>query len=133
MAKKKILNNKDSSFRSFLMSGLRRLSRFWEPARLCLQSARIARGMYQCKICSTIVGTKEIKVDHINPVIPIEGFKNWDVVIERLFCEQEGFQAICKVCHDKKTKIENDKRKAWRKEMAVLKCYQRRKKNETNS
>lgn len=133
MTKKKIKSTKDSSFRSFLMSGLRRLSRFWQPAKVCLGKARISRGVYQCNMCKTVVGAKEIKVDHIEPVIPIEGFESWDIVIERLFCEEDGFQAICKTCHDSKTQIENNKRKAWRKEKAVLKSFQKRKKNETNS
>jgi 5-methylcytosine-specific restriction endonuclease McrA len=122
----KIKSTKDSRFRSFLMSALRRASRFWSPARECLGRARIARGMYKCENCSKVVGTKEIKIDHIDPVIPISGFEKWDEVIERLFCEEDGFQAICKECHDIKTKKENSDRKALRKEKAVLKSYKKR-------
>ena len=122
----KIKSTKDSRFRSFLMSALRKVSRFWAPARVCLSNARIARGMYKCQLCSAVVGHKEIKIDHINPVIPVEGFKNWDEVVERLFCEEDGFQAICKTCHDEKTKKENDQRKAFRKEKAVLGYYKKK-------
>jgi 5-methylcytosine-specific restriction endonuclease McrA len=108
------------------MSVLRKASRFWAPARECLTKARIARGMYKCQSCSAVVGNKEIKIDHIDPVIPIEGFQTWDDVINRLFCEEDGYQAICKKCHDEKTKKENTQRKAFRKEKAVLGYYKRK-------
>jgi 5-methylcytosine-specific restriction endonuclease McrA len=119
----KITSPNHKKFRSWLMSGLRKISRFWEPARECLKKARIARGMYTCNMCKQIVGAKEIKIDHINPVIPIDGFKDWDDVVKRLFCEEDGFQAICKPCHDTKTKEENSKRKILKKEKAVIKYF----------
>ncbi len=44
--------------------------------------------------------------DHINPVVdPNVGRKSWDEYIERMFIET-GWQAICKECHDVKTKEE---------------------------
>ena len=136
MKKKKhklvLLSINDSGFRTFLMSGLRRMSRFWEPAKNVITKARIARGMYQCSSCSKIVGHKEIKADHINPVVPVDGFTDWNDIIARMFCEESGFQALCKECHDIKTKKENDQRKSWRKERAVLRSYKKsmEKKNE---
>jgi hypothetical protein len=46
-------------------------------------------------------------VDHIDPVIdPAVGFVSWDTVIERLFCEVEGFQVLCWACHHAKTNEE---------------------------
>lgn len=119
----KITSPNHKKFRSWLMSGLRKISRFWEPAKECLRKARIARGMYTCNMCKKVTQTREIKIDHINPVIPVEGFKDWDDVVKRLFCEEDGFQAICKECHDIKTKSENDKRKSFKKEKAVLQSY----------
>jgi len=68
-------------------------------------------------------------VDHIDPVIPINGFETWDEVINRLFCEVEGYQAICKTCHDDKTKKENDKRRAIKKEKAILNYNERKRKS----
>ncbi len=110
------------------MSALRRISRFWSPARECLAKARLSRGVYECQLCKKVVNNKQIKIDHIDPVIPIEGFQNWDHVINRLFCEADGFQAICKECHDEKTKKENAQRKVLRKEKSVLGYYEKRKK-----
>lgn len=128
----KLKSSKDKRFRSFLMSALRKASRFWSPATECLQKARIDRGIYKCAICSKIFPAKEMRADHIDPVIPINGFETWDEVIHRLFCEVEGFQAICKGCHDEKTKAENAQRRAIKKEKAILNynVRKRRSKNE---
>lgn len=125
----KLKSTKDKRFRSFLMSALRKASRFWSPARECLQNARLERGIYKCKLCSKVVSSKDIKVDHIDPVIPINGFETWDEVINRLFCEVEGYQAICKTCHDDKTKKENDQRRAIKKEKAILNYNERKRKS----
>lgn len=116
----KMKSNKDRRFRTYLMSVLRKASRFWNPARECLKNARLHRGIYKCAICESQVGPKEIKIDHINPVIPVEGFESWDQVVDRLFCELEGYQAICKTCHDAKTLAENELRKVCRKEKKVV-------------
>jgi 5-methylcytosine-specific restriction endonuclease McrA len=71
-----------------------------------------------------------MKKDHIDPVVPLSGFSSWDDIIRRLFVGEDGWQAICVTCHDKKTKEENDKRKALRKEKAVLKYFKKRVKEE---
>lgn len=102
------------------MAVLRKASRFWSPARECLVKARVSRGVYKCSKCSAEVGPKNIKIDHIDPVIPVSGFKDWDDVIHRLFCEVSGYQALCKECHDLKTKNENDERKKLKKENCVV-------------
>jgi predicted transcriptional regulator len=57
--------------------------------------------------------------DHIHPVVPIDGFTgekhldyNWNELIQRLFCEEDGLQALCKQCHKGcKTKKERELRK----------------------
>lgn len=130
MAKKKkdnpIRSTKDSRFRSFLMSVLRRASRFWRPSDVCIDKSRITRGSHTCAMCSGVFRRKDMKKDHIDPVVPIEGFSTWDEIIERLFVEEEGWQAICITCHDKKTKEENDKRKALRKEKAVIRYFKKK-------
>lgn len=127
MKKKKksepIMSTKDSRFRSFLMSHLRKASRFWKPSDVCITNSRVFRGGHTCAICKTIHKRKDMKKDHIEPVVPIGGFLSWDDIINRLFVEESGWQAICKECHEKKTKEENDKRKALRKEKAVLKYF----------
>lgn len=112
----------DPRFRSFLMSVLRRASRFWKPSNACIEKTKITRGSHICPICNKIFKRKEMKKDHINPVIPIEGFTLWDEVIRRMFVGEDGWQALCKSCHDKKTSEENEQRKVLRKNKSMLKC-----------
>jgi hypothetical protein len=57
--------------------------------------------------------------DHIEPVVPIGGFTgetylgyNWNELIKRLYCEADGFQALCKECHKLKTADERALRNA---------------------
>jgi hypothetical protein len=57
-----------------------------------------------------------MQADHIDPVIPLTGFDSWDGVIKRLYCEADGFQALCKACHKVKTKEEADERRRIKKE-----------------
>lgn len=54
-----------------------------------------------------------MEVDHIKPVVdPQEGFVSWDEFINRLFCEKDNLQALCKTCHKIKTAKEKKKRNA---------------------
>ena len=51
-------------------------------------------------------------VDHINPVVdPVDGHQGWDIYINRLFCETDNLQVLCKKCHDAKTLVEKHIRK----------------------
>ncbi len=54
----------------------------------------------------------QIHVDHIEPVVPIEGSISWYTYIQRLFFSGENnLQAICSTCHKAKTKEENAQRR----------------------
>lgn len=128
MAKKKkndnpISSTKDSRFRSFLMSHLRRASRFWRPSDVCIDKSKIVRGCHRCNICQNTFKRKDMKKDHKDPVVPVSGFTTWDDIIERLFVGEEGWQAICQECHTKKTKEENEQRKNLKKEKAVIRYF----------
>jgi 5-methylcytosine-specific restriction endonuclease McrA len=59
---------------------------------------------YQCAVCQTWTKSTAISVDHKVPVIDIsEGFVDWNVFVDRLFCGRDNLQSICDTCHDKKT------------------------------
>lgn len=130
MTKKKnkepIMSTSDPRFKSFLMAILRRASRFWKPSDICIEKTRISKGVHLCPSCNQIHKRKDMKKDHIDPVVPVTGFTSWDTIINRLFVSEEGWQALCVTCHDKKTKEENEKRKALKKEKAVLNYYKKR-------
>lgn len=107
--------NKEISLKTWLIPKLRRLSYMWPNRNLAKSIARVERGRYQCNSCKQIFGPKEIHMDHILPVVPVEGFQDLGNFVESLFCKVEGFQALCSVCHDQKTLAENLQRKLNKK------------------
>lgn len=66
---------------------------------------------YRCAMCSGEFVAKEVQVDHIEPVVdPTEGFVSWEAYIDRMFCEEENLQVLCKPCHKIKTAEERKER-----------------------
>ena len=118
MAKKKKIPNRVT----FSKGALRRASLGWPPISECRRLARVGRGEYLCAMCKGIFKDKECHVDHRDPVIDIiKGFTTWDDYINRLFCDVEGLDLLCKNCHESKTSHETHMRKwarAKRKEEA---------------
>lgn len=111
----------ESRYQSFIKSGLRTASVRWPPryttlAEACVgiktnpKTGRLAKH-YTCNGCKLEFPAKDVQVNHKEPVIPLTGFVSWDDVIERLFCEKDGLEVLCKPCHKIITKQENDKRK----------------------
>lgn len=112
----------EAQFYGYIKGALRKVSMYWKPAKEATDAARVSRGVYECAACSKHVpasvkattGKKAGKrvrnfhVDHIEPVIdPEKGFVGWDDLIERMFCEVDGFQILCGDCHAEKTAAEN--------------------------
>lgn len=111
MKKKKELNKK-----TWIITKLRRISLMWPPRSEAFKLARISRGIYQCAGCKGEFKRQELKADHINPVVDVKyGFEDWEVFIESLFCDVDGYQCLCGPCHDKKTEKEQKKRTILRK------------------
>lgn len=92
---------------NFTMQSLRRATYRWTFGHMAMGRQRLERGLYQCESCKGSFGPKEINKDHIEPVIPVTGFKSWDETIERMFVKSTGYQILCLTCHDNKTAIEN--------------------------
>lgn len=102
-------------FNSWMRNVLRKIFFQWRGRTEALQQARVGRGQYRCAGCLEIFPPKEIRVDHFNPVVdPKEGFVDWDVYIERLFCEGKNLQILCKPCHHLKTQAELEERRSYR-------------------
>jgi hypothetical protein len=110
-------------FNSFIKSALRQASNRWGPKASIKKKARVERGMYRCEgykrsphVVPVSLGSgagrkNNVYVDHIRPIIDPElGFMSWDDVINRMFCEEEGLQVLCKACHDAKTADERAER-----------------------
>ena len=110
----------EARFNSFIKSLLRQGTRRWGPIHKVKAEARVSRGLYECKACKQHVGPtyrdgrkrkQNIFVDHIDPIIdPAVGFTTWDECIQRMFCEADNLQVLCKECHD--TKSEKEKQTA---------------------
>ena len=120
-----------AKFNSFIKNNLRSATRKWAPIQKCKKRAHVARGLYKCEGCGQEVPptifdedkrkrVKNIYVDHIIPIIdPAVGFTTWDSCIERMYCDSDNLQLLCKACHSEKSQEEIEvakKRRAASKE-----------------
>ena len=100
----------------FVISGLRRMSYKVPMRAAALSRARIKRGWYKCEVCGKIIKKSAIAIDHKLPIVPVNGWDNFDGYIKRLFCLPGEIQVICRTpCHLEKTKAETKERKKYRK------------------
>lgn len=112
----------EARFRTFIVSVLRAGSRKWPPKYQVLNEAKTEKKVntktkrmgqhFQCAACAKDFPSSQVQVDHIEPIVSTEdGFTSWKDFIERLYCEKENLQVLCKPCHSLKTKKERDARK----------------------
>lgn len=115
MKKKRPLPTTDAEFQAylkrFIIASLRRATLYWPYRNEALKAARIERGLYQCNICKGAFPKKEIRLDHVIPVVKLTGFTNWDDYLNRMFPKTQGFQTLCLGCNKTKTDEENIIRK----------------------
>lgn len=126
MAKaKKLLSPKEELHKlrkQKIIPALRRASRWWPPKQENRKKQKAAPGKIECESCGDIFPEKEIKSDHITPVVDVkQGFVDWNDYVERMFCDANGFQCLCASCHDSKSAIENELRKKYRKKRLINK------------
>lgn len=105
----------EARFESFVRSTLRSGSRRWPPKWEVLKEAFSKEGinpktkrkakLYLCAACGEENSSKDVQVDHIEAIGPCD---TWDEFIERLFCEKDNLQVLCKPCHKEKTKKEKE-------------------------
>jgi 5-methylcytosine-specific restriction endonuclease McrA len=107
--------------KSFITSVLRSGYRRWPPKYETLKEAQAGKKEnaktkriamhYTCNSCKEDFPAKEVQVDHIEPVVDSkQGFKTWDVFIDRLYCDKDNLQVLCKSCHSSKTLTEKKER-----------------------
>ena len=104
----------ESVFWGFIRTGLRQKSRWWKPITHCKLNAKRAykgpikrqRFEYQCANCKDWFPEKKINVDHIEPAGRLNCAQDLPGFVERLFCEVDKLQVLCKKCHDVKTKLD---------------------------
>lgn len=99
----------------------------WSPIyREALKKATVKRDKhgewYKCNACSSEVRRSEKHVDHILPVVPTNksfDYFDWNTYRDRMGLRTPvPLQILCRVCHKKKTKKENEERRRWKKKAA---------------
>lgn len=114
-------NGKTMTKKTWIMASLRRASYRWPPRAQIEREARRERGKYECAVCKELFKAKEYAIDHLQPVIPYDGFPihpvtgglDWTIIIDRLFCDKENLQIICHADHSVKSDIEDGMRAAF--------------------
>ena len=111
----------EARYNSFVKGGLRSASQRWPPRYKVLAASRRGKRVnpssgrmaefHECSNCKGLFVSKEVEVNHKVPVVPVTGFDSWDGVIDRLFCEADGLEVVCKDCHKVITQQEREQRK----------------------
>ena len=109
-------------------NALRRASYTWAPRRKVKLAAKRSEGefannipgdrsrdKYECAMCGLLFRNKEINLDHVNPVVPIEGTEDLNELAVRMLCYEDGWQVLCKSCHKDKSNEENEQRRKHKK------------------
>jgi 5-methylcytosine-specific restriction endonuclease McrA len=133
----------NKKLKNWVISVLRKASYRWKPRGAVKKAAKVATASYVCYNCDIVfyTGKREIKgllleelellkrpykkgkvhVDHIAPIVPMDGFKNgqefdFNEYIENMYCEEDGLQILCAECHKAKTEVENTLRREIKRE-----------------
>jgi len=112
--KEKTRNNgtmTEAAFWSMLRSHLRRKTTSWKPRNEAIKRAsrryvgenKRRKIEVQCAKCEGWFARDQIEVDHIIEAGSLKSFADLPSFVERLFCEVDGFQVLCKNCHNLKT------------------------------
>ena len=104
----------EAQFWSFIRSGLRSKSRRWGPLLQALNKAKKPysgpnkrqKWAYECVSCKGLFQQKEVAVDHITECGSLRSWEDLVPFTQRLFCGIDGYQVLCKECHDVKTYAE---------------------------
>lgn len=103
---------------SRIRSVLRRsFMRGWRPGSACLQeskrdysgSNKRQKFEYECSQCKKCHPRKEVQIDHVVEAGSLRCADDLPGFVERLFCEVDGLQVLCKKCHKVKTDASRSK------------------------
>lgn len=76
--------------------------------------------VYICKKCKATFPGKDVQVDHIKVVVPLNKTihdMSYDEIVKRMFCPISNLQVLCKSCHSKKTTHERKERTKWKQSL----------------
>ena len=81
---------------------------YWEAYK----RAQVDTGLIKCEKCGDVVHYRMIEVDHIVPVVSVDGPRDIQQEVFRMNCPASGLQVLClEKCHRGKSKKENAARR----------------------
>jgi len=80
-----------------------------------IKGKKIFKLHWQCRHCKTwFRDVSMMEVDHIEEIGPFKG--DWhDFIMRMYFCSQSNLQALCFVCHQRKTQIFTNALRAFKR------------------
>jgi hypothetical protein len=121
----------NAKIKRMIVGYARRLSGSWEPRNNVKRRAKVAPALHRCAKCGSLnyegdsvktfnkyvdqfpndkVNFDGIEIDHIQPIVKLSGWTNWEDFFSSLFCDEDGLRPLCHDCHSKKTANENSHR-----------------------
>ena len=110
-------------FMGLIRHGLMR----WKPKHQCIKNSATEKRtnpdtgrlcmFHRCNRCGGEFVAKNMRADHIEPLVPLTGFDSWDETFARAFVEVGGFQAVCVGCHKEKSGAERKVRDKYKKDL----------------
>jgi hypothetical protein len=109
----------ESKFFGFIRSALRSKMSRWMPKIAAKMKARRPyngsnkqqKWEYFCVSCEGWFPDKEVEMNHIIEAGSLRSFDDLPEFVERLFCNEDGFECLCKPCHKRLTQEQREKRK----------------------
>lgn len=108
---------KPFNFKYFIIALLRRGTFKFPFRNEAMKLAKVEYGRYKCNICQQVYWRREVVVDHVEPVVDVEGFVDWNTYIPRMFpCDVNKFQILCLQCHLVKSNTEKEEKRLYRQQ-----------------
>ena len=102
----------EARYFGFIRSALRSAFQRWGPKHSAKQAAKVAYNTYVCAHCDGWFGARQVEVDHIVQCGSLRSYDDLPGFVERMFCEADGFQVLCKDCHQAKTNAEREAKRS---------------------
>ena len=104
----------EARFFGFIRGALRKAFLRWPQRQAAKNRAKVidaaGKPKWVCADCSQLFMAKDTEVDHVVPCGSCNTFADLPGFVERMFCEADGFQILCKPCHLSKTNKSRSKK-----------------------
>lgn len=127
MKKRLTKPKKEFPLDKYLFASINKIWGWWPPRREALKNATSKRDGVNGQTCTCCgdwfpelcvinkkgrkVWKRQVQVDHIEPVVPVTGFVDWNTHIARKFVSVDKLQVLWKPHHQEKSNKENSQRR----------------------